>query len=141
MLKSTTLSLVSGGVLAAGLAYLYARRAQQRRLHERSEPAWLDAGPDGQRLPDAADELLGFDDVIVEFVDIDALPDDDEEYDATSPGNLGALWLSRATQTSGVPASRDASLDDEADDFDPAGRPTEPPGELDSAEPRSKDGA
>ena len=66
-----------------------------------------------------------------DYARLDAMTDEDEAYDATSPDNLGALWLSRATQTSGVrpsPGIEDEAFEDE-DDLDPAGRPTEPPAE------------
>ena len=66
-------------------------------------------------------------------VDIDTLAEEEEPYDATSPDELGALWLARATQTSGVHpsvANQGAALEDLDDELDPAGRPTDPPEEI-----------
>jgi len=132
MLKATAWSLFSGGLLAAGFAYVYARRASARRVSDELQQHALQDAPVSQALIDALEEPLPADDeqIEIELVDVDSVEERGESYDATSPDDLGALWLARATQTSGVHTS--SSLDDEDfvdddDELDPGGRPTEPP--------------
>jgi len=138
MLKATTWSLLSGGVLAAGAAYVFAQRARVRRAFGGSTQRSLvgDVGEnnlvsDTQASTAALEEpaLGDIEELEIELVDIDSMAEEEEGYDASSPDDLGALWLSRATQTSGERASpgiENDGLDDE-DELDPAGRPTEPP--------------
>jgi hypothetical protein len=134
MIKTATLSLLGGSFLTAGLAYMYARRAQLRRLSSQPEPASLEPGSGGLALPVIEeDSLLADGEIEVEIVDIDTLADEEEPYDATSPDELGALWLARATQTSGEHTSgAGAALEDLEEELDPAGRPTDPPEETDA---------
>jgi hypothetical protein len=84
-----------------------------------------------QALAEVLEEpALTEDELEIELVDIDSVEERGESYDATSPDDLGALWLSRATQTSGEHRSsslRDEDFLDEDDALDPGGRPTEPP--------------
>lgn len=148
MMKATTLSLFSGGLLAAGFAYAYAKQARIRRSEAessgRARAMAFPGDPELQSFDDAlsageADEI----ELEIELVDLDAMTDDDEAYDAISPDDLGALWLSRATQTSGVRASPgiEGVAFGEDDDVDPAGRPTDPPGEpVAPKHPRANDG-
>ncbi|HWA76998.1 MAG TPA: hypothetical protein VG937_31905 [Polyangiaceae bacterium] len=134
MIKAAAWSLLGGSFLTAGLAYVYARRAQLRRLRSEPEPAPLEASGGGFTLPlIEEDSLLADDEIDIEIVDIDTLAEEEEPYDATSPDELGALWLARATQTSGVHpsvANQGAALEDLDDELDPAGRPTDPPEEI-----------
>ena len=137
MIKTATWSLLGGSFLTAGFAYMYARRAQLRRLRSQPEPA-LEVGSGGLTLPVIEeDSLLSdgdlSDEIDVEIVDIDTLSEEEEPYDATSPDELGALWLARATQTSGEHTSgAGLVLEDLEEELDPAGRPTDPPGEIDA---------
>ena len=131
MLKATAWSLFSGGLLAAGFAYVYARRASARRVSGDSQQLSL-SDAQTRALNSALEEPLPPDDeqIEIELIDVDLAEERGESYDATSPDDLGALWLARATQTSGAHTS--TSLDeeefaDEDDQLDPGGRPTEPP--------------
>lgn len=160
MIKTTTLSLLSGGLLAAGFAYAYARQVRGRRSADGSqrdtdhtEHSTLEAILRTETNLRMDSELESFDDmspdsaaeeIDIELVDLDAVADEEEAYDAISPDDLGALWLSRATQTSGERRSPSiegqAALGDESD-VDPAGRPTDPPDEpIAPKHPRTTDG-
>jgi hypothetical protein len=132
MLKATAWSLLSGGLLAAGFAYVYARRANARQITGDRQRSLQDADTRSQALMEALAEPLPADDeqIEIELVDVDSLEEREESYDATSPDDLGALWLARATQTSGAHTSTslgDEEFADEDDEVDPNGRPTEPP--------------
>lgn len=133
MLKSTVWSLFSGGLVAAGFAYVYSRRASARRVTgESRQQSSLQDAERSQALMDALAEPLPVDDeqIEIELVDVDSLEQQDESYDAISPDDLGALWLARATQTSEAHASSSVDNDEFADlndELDPSGRPTEPP--------------
>jgi hypothetical protein len=135
MIKTATWSLLGGSFLTAGFAYMYARRAQLRRLRSQPEPTPLEeVGSGGLALPIIEeDSLLADGEIDVEIVDIDTLADEEEPYDATSPDELGALWLARATQTSGEHTSgAGVAPEDLEEELDPAGRPTDPPEEIDA---------
>lgn len=137
MLKATAWSLLSGGLLAAGFAYAYAhtRRANARRVAGDSSPrSLLEADLRAEALREALEEPWseGGEEIEIELLDIDSAEERGEAYDASSPDELGALWLARATQTSGEHTSTsidDDAFEDEDVDLDPAGRPTEPPEE------------
>lgn len=140
MLKGMAWSLLSGGFLAAGFAYVYAQRARARarRVAGDSERRLLaEDGTRSQLLKEALEEPLPADaeEIEIELLDLDldlaeAQAEAEEAYDSTSPDALGALWLARATQTSGVHTSPGIEEDfDTEDDLDPAGRPTQPPEE------------
>lgn len=136
MLKAMTWSLFSGGFFAVGFAYVYARRAYARRLAgDAAERSLVEARARSQAIADTLEAPYpgeeGDLELDIELVDIDAMQETEEAYDATSPDDLGALWLARATQTSGAHRSSRievTSFDDE-DGVDAAGRPTEPPQE------------
>lgn len=134
MLKATAWSLFGGSVMAAGFAYAYTRRANARRVAGDVSPRLAFGASDDEALSlliaESGEAAPGSEDVEIEWVDIDSVDARGEAYDASSPDELGALWLARATQTSGEHTSaskEDEVFDDEDDDLDPAGRPTEPP--------------
>lgn len=137
MLKATAWSLLSGGFLAAGFAYVSARRAHARQVAGDAERQRLaDDSVRSQLLKEALDEplLADVEEIEIELLDIDeevARAEAEEAYDSTTPDALGALWLARATQTSGAHISPSIEEEDfgTEDDLDPAGRPTEPPAE------------
>lgn len=140
MLKATAWSLLGGSVMAAGFAYAYTRRANARRVAgDVSRGSLLGASDDeepsealGLLIAESGEAAPGSEDVEIEWVDIDSVEARGEAYDASSPDELGALWLARATQTSGEHTSTsedDELFEDEDDELDPAGRPTEPPEE------------
>ncbi len=74
----------------------------------------------------------------VDEIDIDLLDtdrEDDEDYSALSPAELGAAWLARATQTRSTPPE---ARDSNPGELDPAGRPTDP--DIESGWPGRNDG-
>jgi hypothetical protein len=135
MTMKATLPLIASSALAAGFAYFYWRNGRQAtpatlrstqlrsptatnleaNASEASRLAWQDVIDVDIDLPPEGEEID------IDLVDLDQ--DDDDDYAVLSPSQLGAAWLSRATQTiSGVPPHRDPS----SDELDPAGRPTDP---------------
>jgi hypothetical protein len=118
-------ALLVGAVLAVGFVYAYGRRSVARQALT-SHRAVTDPHPFDAALappPNEEEIALAFDDDPEEFIDLDAI-ETEEPFDAVAPEDLAVEWLSRATQTLGVPTTE---ISEEIDDWDPAGRPTDPP--------------